>query len=82
MRLPRLSQAIFDHINRQPDLHVEAKFGTLKDYFQALRKELEAESPLEVPLKADKDLPPPGSLSVLSGDFFTYADRMQDYWSG
>ncbi|GAQ77673.1 Glycosyl hydrolase family 38 - alpha-mannosidase [Klebsormidium nitens] len=75
-------QAIFDHINRQADLHVEAQWGTLRDYFQALREELAADSPLDVPMQSDTLLPAPGSLSVLSGDFFTYADRMQDYWSG
>lgn len=76
------SQAIFDHLNDRADLHVEAKWGTLGDYFQALREELAAQNSEEVPLEDAEHLPAPGTLPVLSGDFFTYSDRMQDYWSG
>ncbi|XP_069682276.1 alpha-mannosidase 2 isoform X2 [Periplaneta americana] len=58
-------QKIFDYWNSKPHLFVEAQFGTLSDYFNAVREESKAES-----------------FPSLSGDFFTYADRDDHYWSG
>ncbi|XP_060959016.1 alpha-mannosidase 2 [Cannabis sativa] len=72
-------QLLFDHINSNPSLNAEAQFGTLEDYFRTVREEADRinySRPGEV-----------GSIQVggfpsLSGDFFTYADRQKDYWSG
>uniref|UniRef100_A0A1J3DE71 Alpha-mannosidase n=2 Tax=Noccaea caerulescens TaxID=107243 RepID=A0A1J3DE71_NOCCA len=72
-------QLLFDHINSNPSLNAEAQFGTLDDYFRTLREEAD---------RVNYSLPGEiGSGQVvgfpsLSGDFFTYSDREQDYWSG
>lgn len=58
-------EKLFDFINNEPSLHVEAKFGTLQEYFDAVHAE-----------KRLQEFP------SLSGDFFTYADRDDHYWSG
>ncbi|XP_078145165.1 alpha-mannosidase 2 isoform X2 [Centroberyx gerrardi] len=60
-------QKIFDFYNSHPELRVKARFGTLSDYFLSLQRRLDAEG---------EELP------VLRGDFFTYADRDDHYWSG
>ncbi|XP_009881349.1 PREDICTED: alpha-mannosidase 2x [Charadrius vociferus] len=64
-------QRIFDFLNSQPNLHVQAQFGTLSDYFDALYKKMGI-----VP-----GMKPPG-FPVLTGDFFSYADREDHYWTG
>ena len=56
---------LFDHMNAKADWHVEAKFGTLSDYFAAVAEEFAVSQ--GQPL--NKDFP------TLSGDFFTYSDR-------
>ncbi|CAI9740124.1 alpha-mannosidase 2x-like [Octopus vulgaris] len=50
---------------------VKIKFGTLSDYFNAIYKKHKI---------APGD--PPPNIPSLSGDFFTYADRDDHYWSG
>nr|XP_048721951.1 alpha-mannosidase 2x isoform X4 [Caretta caretta] len=64
-------QRLFDFLNAHPGLHVQAQFGTLSDYFDALSKRTGI-----VP-----GMKPPG-FPVLSGDFFSYADREDHYWTG
>ncbi|KAM4708331.1 LOW QUALITY PROTEIN: alpha-mannosidase 2 [Discoglossus pictus] len=64
-------QKLFDYMNSHPEFHVKAQFGTLSDYFESLRKAGEIDNP-----KSSISFP------VLSGDFFTYADRDDHYWSG
>ncbi|XP_076081829.1 alpha-mannosidase 2x-like [Mytilus galloprovincialis] len=64
-------QKIFDYVNSKSDLNTQIQFGTLTDYFKKL---------YEVNDVAYGQKPP--SYPVLSGDFFTYADRDDHYWSG
>nr|XP_033503508.1 alpha-mannosidase 2 [Epinephelus lanceolatus] len=60
-------QKLFDYFDQHPELHVKARFGTLSDYFEALHRRLSTAG---------------ATLPTLSGDFFTYADRDDHYWSG
>ncbi|XP_028909789.1 alpha-mannosidase 2 isoform X1 [Ornithorhynchus anatinus] len=62
-------QKLFDYLNAHPELHIKIRFGTLSDYFDALSK--------TATLDENKS-----AFPVLSGDFFTYADRDDHYWSG
>ncbi|ELW62822.1 Alpha-mannosidase 2x [Tupaia chinensis] len=64
-------QRLFDFLNSKPDLHVQVQFGTLSDYFDALYKRTGVEPGVR----------PPG-FPVLTGDFFSYADREDHYWTG
>lgn len=61
-------EQLFNYINNEPSLNVEAKFATLQDYFDAVRSTSGASGMEQFP--------------SLTGDFFTYADVNQDYWSG
>ena len=65
-------QALMDYINSHPELNAEMSFGTLQDYFNSVREASSA--------KTNGD--PEGLFKTLSGDFFTYADRNDNYWSG
>ncbi|KAE8618087.1 hypothetical protein XENTR_v10009274 [Xenopus tropicalis] len=64
-------QKLFDYMNSHPELHVQAQFGTLSDYFDALYKRMGVVPGIKPP-----DFP------VVSGDFFSYADREDHYWTG
>ena len=64
-------QQIFNYINSHPELNTEISWGTLSDYFSEVRKESELGSGDEL-----------GLFPSLSGDFFTYADKDDSYWSG
>ncbi|CAB4066380.1 MAN2 [Lepeophtheirus salmonis] len=64
-------QKIFDYVNNNPELNAELKFGTLGDYFRTLKNESKRKTGLQ-----------DGLFPSLSGDFFTYADVNDNYWSG
>ncbi|KAK4487386.1 hypothetical protein RD792_005986 [Penstemon davidsonii] len=72
-------QLLFDYINSDPSLNTEAKFGTLDDYFRTLREEADRINYSHAGEIGSGEI---GGFPSLSGDFFTYADRNQDYWSG
>ena len=61
---------LFNYINRKTEWKVEARFGTLHDYFNELDKAM-AEAG-----ETYNDFP------TLSGDFYPYTDKGNDYWSG
>ncbi|XP_069481291.1 alpha-mannosidase 2x isoform X3 [Ambystoma mexicanum] len=64
-------QRLFDYMNSHSELRVQAQFGTLSDYFDALYKKMRI-----APGSRPPDFP------VISGDFFSYADREDHYWTG
>lgn len=72
-------QMLFDYINDNPSLNAEVKFGTLEDYFSTLREEAYR---INFTRRNEVGSGEVEGFPSLSGDFFTYADRNQDYWSG
>ena len=60
-------ERLMSYMNGKKEWNVEIKFGTLRDYFDAALKNR---------FKSDN------KLETFSGDFFTYADRQDHYWSG
>lgn len=60
-------EKLMEYMNSRQDWNVNIRFGTLKDYFELLEQQNE---------NSNK------TLETLSGDFFTYADRQDHYWSG
>lgn len=57
---------LFEYINGNAGLNTEIKFATLSEYFDAVHQDRQAGV----------------ALPTLHGDFFTYADRKDHYWSG
>jgi len=65
---------LFNHMNRQVDWNVQARFGTVKDYFDEVHAAM---------LKLNHiDLHSLHKFPTLSGDFFPYTDREDEYWTG
>ena len=64
-------EKIFRYLDENPELGAQGKFGTLSDYFAAVYEETKTK-----PGRTPTDFP------SLSGDFFSYADRDDHYWSG
>ncbi|XP_013400341.1 alpha-mannosidase 2x [Lingula anatina] len=64
-------QRLFQYMNSRPGWNVQARFGTLTDYFNALYERVEVQPGSTVP-----------GFPVLSGDFFPYSDLGQSYWTG
>ncbi|KAJ9135230.1 hypothetical protein P3X46_032438 [Hevea brasiliensis] len=72
-------QKLFDYINSNPSLNAEVKFGTLEEYFQTVHEEADR---INYSCPGEAGSGQIGGFPSLSGDFFTYSDRQQDYWSG
>ncbi|KAK2716513.1 hypothetical protein QYM36_006865 [Artemia franciscana] len=66
---------LFEYMNAQEDWHVQAQFGTLADYFEDAHQESARLSPIRMS-DASQFFP------LFAGDFFTYADERDHYWSG
>lgn len=64
-------QKIFDYLDKNPQLGVKAQFGTLSEYFDKIHE-----------LSGSEPGSRPREYPVLTGDFFTYADKDDHYWSG
>jgi alpha-mannosidase II len=60
-------ERLIKYMNSRKDWNVNVRFGTLREYFELAMKNYE---------KIDK------KVETFSGDFFTYADRQDHYWSG
>ena len=54
-------------VNSRPDWNIQMKFGTVGEYFDLLDEEIDQSEEKE---------------STLTGDYFTYTDRDNEYWSG
>jgi alpha-mannosidase II len=61
---------LFSYMNSRKDWNIEAKFGTLKDYFAAIKKVENAGQLMG------------GKFPTLYGGFFPYMDRDEEYWTG
>lgn len=72
-------EQLFEYINSNSTLNAQVQFGTLDDYFQTLRDEA---SRINYGRHDEVGSGEIEGFPSLSGDFFTYADRQQDYWSG
>lgn len=60
-------EILINYMNSRKDWNVNIQFGTLKDYFDKLQS---------LNIKNNHQ------VETFSGDFFTYADRENHYWSG
>ena len=57
---------LMDYMNAHPEMAIHIQFGTLGDYFEAVRSSTAPDRRNELV---------PNGFPMLTGDFFTYADR-------
>lgn len=70
---------LMDYMNSNPEMNVEIKFATISDYFTSLFNDTGSWNSITKTL--DRNILD-DSFPSLSGDFFTYSDRDDHYWSG
>ena len=58
---------LMSYMNSNSEMNIEVRFGTLQDYFDSILHEQSTNQSL---------------FPSLVGDFFTYCDRDDHYWSG
>ncbi|XP_018022656.1 alpha-mannosidase 2 isoform X2 [Hyalella azteca] len=73
-------QRLFDHMNAHSDYNVQAQFGTLSEYFHALREESRSTQQQQQQGSAGED--EEALFPSFAGDFFSYADKDDNYWTG
>ncbi|XP_013414092.1 alpha-mannosidase 2 isoform X2 [Lingula anatina] len=61
---------LIDFVNSKENWNVKMQFGTLNDYFEALRNSKNSEIQI------------PETFPSFSGDFYSYTDRNNEYWTG
>ena len=61
-------EKIIDYVDAHPELNIKIKFGTLSDYFDAIRADSAQSDPAPNPAV-------PSGFPTLSGDFYTYSDK-------
>ncbi|CAH1790575.1 unnamed protein product [Owenia fusiformis] len=64
-------KTLFNYMNGKKVWNVQAQFGTLSDYFAAVHERAGSQMGERVP-----------GYPTLGGDFYTYSDRDDHYWSG
>ncbi|KAK3605381.1 hypothetical protein CHS0354_040981 [Potamilus streckersoni] len=63
---------LMDYMNAKKEWKVNIKFGTLAEYFSDIRRNEESSTITDTSQ----------SFPVLSGDFFPYSDKNNEYWTG
>jgi len=64
---------LFNHMNSKAEWNVHARFGTVKDYFEEVK--------IAMAKLGDRENSP-GKFLSLTGDFFPYTDRNDEFWTG
>lgn len=70
---------LMDYLNSHEEFNVEIKFGTLSDYFTTLFQNTGIAAKRSAQMDTSKYST---VFPSLVGDFFTYSDREDHYWSG
>jgi len=64
---------LFNHMNSKAEWNIHARFGTVKDYFEEVK--------IAMAKLGERNKFPSKFLS-LTGDFFPYTDRNDEFWTG
>ncbi|KAF2367623.1 Glycoside hydrolase family 38 N-terminal domain [Trinorchestia longiramus] len=75
-------QRLFDHMNAHSDYNVQAQFGTLSEFFHALREESRGAQQAQQQQPGNAGDDEEIFFPSLAGDFFSYSDRDDNYWTG